>query len=182
MPYTAENYFTRYRQRISDPSNTPGKILVQLANQVDLSPALLARIILERYLFYASGEETPVPKAEVTKLMREPCLIPDPALSLEVQQCTLFDSSYGPVVESIKHSIGVELEVHLKMTLQDHRLAFLGEEEMRKKGYDKTPDVKLQVPIAVGGQVVNWIESKASFGDDHHEPQELHEGPVLELC
>ncbi|XP_038059616.1 CDAN1-interacting nuclease 1-like isoform X1 [Patiria miniata] len=169
-PGAVEHYYAKYRKRVSDPLYKWGTILVGLASEIDFSPALLARIVLERHLFYTSGDEAPVPKSRVTKLFREPHLIQDPVLSLEVQQCVLLDSSYGPVVESIKHSIGVELEVHLKKTLQDHGLAFIGEEEMRKKGYDKTPDVKLQVPIAVGGRVVNWMESKASFGDRHsHE-------------
>jgi hypothetical protein len=32
-------------------------------------------------------------------------------------------------------------------------------------GHAKTPDIKLELPIAVNGRIVNWIDSKASFCD-----------------
>lgn len=48
---------------------------------------------------------------------------------------------------------------------------------LREKGLSKTPDVRLLLPIGVHDQqgvlrVVNWIDSKAMFGDRHtHESE-----------
>ncbi|ESO92740.1 hypothetical protein LOTGIDRAFT_162217 [Lottia gigantea] len=155
-------YFDRYLQGIS---NGQKHVLLTLAEDADLSPALLARMVLEKQL--ASSESDVVTsRSFVTQLMKEPNLIEDPILANEINQCILSDEFYGPITDSVKHSIGFEYEFKLKRILEKLGHCFIGEEQMRVKGYDKTPDVKLEIPIAIDGHIVNWIESKASFGDD----------------
>lgn len=61
--------------------------------------------------------------------------------------------------------IGQEYEIKLEDCLIQRNIAFRNEEHLRLRGYDKTPDIKLEVPIAVNGCVINWIESKARFGN-----------------
>ena len=58
-------------------------------------------------------------------------------------------------------------ETYLYKKLQELGIPFQTENALRKAGFSKTPDVKLEVPIGVQGRVVNWIDSKASFGDEY---------------
>ncbi|KAL4656263.1 hypothetical protein GN956_G6416 [Arapaima gigas] len=170
-PEAVEIYFQRYLSQVKMCPSSP--VLLCLANELDIAPSLMARIILERFL--QQQEDTVSTKQLVNSMLREPSLIPDDGLAYNVYQCTINDCCYGPLVDCIKHSIGHEHEVLLHDKLREKNLSFLDESQLRAKGYDKTPDIILEVPVAVEGRIVHWIESKASFGDDHSHRNYLNE-------
>uniref|UniRef100_A0A673K8S1 CDAN1-interacting nuclease 1 n=1 Tax=Sinocyclocheilus rhinocerous TaxID=307959 RepID=A0A673K8S1_9TELE len=152
-PDVLKAYYQRYRSEAQTRPTAP--LLLELANQVDLSPALLARLIVECFLEERAAS---VPSRHVlNNMLREPYLIPDLLLAKHVD------------------AIGLEHEDLLRDKLRERNLSFLDENQLRVKGYDKTPDIILEVPIAVDGHLVHWIESKASFGDEHSHHTYLNE-------
>ncbi|CAK6966922.1 CDAN1-interacting nuclease 1 isoform X2 [Scomber scombrus] len=170
-PDVIESHYQRYLSEAKAHPTAP--VLLELANEVDLSPALMARIILDRFLQDLEGGMSS--KTVLNSMLKEPSLIPDQTLANNVYQCTINDCCYGPLVDCIKHAIGQEHEVLLCDKLKERNLSFLDENQLRAMGYDKTPDIILEVPIAVEGHIVHWIESKASFGDDHSHRNYLNE-------
>ncbi|XP_060474983.1 CDAN1-interacting nuclease 1 isoform X3 [Panthera onca] len=166
-----ESYYQRYLNGVGRNGAAP--VLLELANEVDYAPSLMARIILERFL--QEHEETPPSKSVINSMLRDPSQIPDGVLANQVYQCIVNDCCYGPLVDCIKHAIGHEHEVLLRDLLLEKSLSFLDEDQLRAKGYDKTPDFILQVPVAVEGHIIHWIESKASFGDECSHHAYLHD-------
>ena len=82
-----------------------------------------------------------------------------------------WDHVASPAVDASRHSAGREYEDLLEEKLNALGVPFVSEGSLRAEGHAKTPDVKLELPIAVRGRVVNWIDSKASFCDPivHYE-------------
>uniref|UniRef100_A0A1Y1MRB6 CDAN1-interacting nuclease 1 n=1 Tax=Photinus pyralis TaxID=7054 RepID=A0A1Y1MRB6_PHOPY len=73
-------------------------------------------------------------------------------------------------------SLGQEYEIKLYRELLSLGLAFRDEEHLRTYGYDKTPDFKLEIPVAVNGFIINWVESKALFANEEvHEEYFRHQ-------
>jgi CDAN1-interacting nuclease 1 len=69
----------------------------------------------------------------------------------------------------LRYSIGEEYEVKLKKMARDAGLTFYDEGDLRRDGFDKTPDLLLAVQCLYKNTIISWIESKASFGDcDSH--------------
>ena len=140
--------------------------LVSLAFNSGCSPALTARSVLEQHCrSHGQTDSADREKTQVSQMMKDTTLIEDGRLAMEVFLATIKDDSYGCFAEAIKQSIGEEHEQKIKDLLTQLHIPFADEHDMRSQGYDKTPDIKLDVPIAVDGFIINWIESKALFGD-----------------
>jgi hypothetical protein len=100
------------------------------------------------------------------------------------------DHLCSPLVELPKAAAGALHEAALEAALRAEGIPFVSEADLRQDGFARTPvrprharfaaartfascdaarsqDVRLDVPIAVRGRVVFWIDSKASFGDPH---------------
>ncbi|XP_053162314.1 CDAN1-interacting nuclease 1 isoform X1 [Hemicordylus capensis] len=161
-PEATEAYYQRYLNGVLKNAASP--VLLELANEVNFAPSLMSRVVLEKFLQEQDGS-TPS-KTLINSMLRDPSQIPDGVLANQVYQCTVNDYCYGPLVDCIKHAIGHEHEVLLQEMLLGKNIPFLAEDQLRAKGYDKTPDFILEVPVAVEGHTIHWIESKASFGDE----------------
>lgn len=144
-----------------------GEAIADIAADVRYSPYMLMRLLIEHIY--------KVPKSRVGKLIKAPAEIPDKRMREEVSYCVEIDTLCSPFVDRARHAIGEEYEAVLQQTLRNRGIPFETEDELRQRGMHKTPDVKLLVPIAVAGpsgeqRVVNWIDSKAMFGDRYtHE-------------
>ncbi|XP_023709855.1 protein C15orf41 homolog isoform X2 [Cryptotermes secundus] len=160
-----EELYDRYTSAIEAGEDVG--VMLRLAEEIDLSPALLARMILEKFYEKHSEEGAePATKSFLTKLMKDTTLIKDKDLAYEIYLCVVYDDQYGAITDCVKHSLGQEYEFRLQRMVKDLNIPFRDEEHLRRHGYDKTPDIKLEIPFAVDGFVVNWIESKALFGDE----------------
>lgn len=144
-------------------------VIIKLAKKNRFSPAQTAKIILEEYMKKDLSPEDQHSKVQISHLMKNTALIDDQKLALEIWRANLKDNNYGFSSECIKSAIGYDYEKKAKKALEALGLSYQDEHDLRAKGYDKTPDIKLDIPFAYNGHVINWIESKALFGDqDHH--------------
>lgn len=127
------------------------------------SPIGLSRIILNHKYKNKS-------KHGISEMLRNPNIIDDSLLAINISTCLFNDNRDGPISDIIRNCIGEEYELKLKMLAKQAGLYFFDEFDLRQTGFDKTPDIKLAIPCMYKGSVVNWIESKASFGDmDSHK-------------
>ncbi|XP_072396316.1 CDAN1-interacting nuclease 1 [Diabrotica undecimpunctata] len=157
-----QRFWELYQQSVKN-KEAPG-IVVRIAEKFDIGPCLVAKIILNKY-FENNNDENAEPVSNVNVYLRDTSLISDPILAYEMFLCTLYDNVYSPITDAMKSSLGQQYEIKLYREATQLGLGFRDEEQLRRYGYDKTPDCKLEVPVSINGFVINWIESKALFGE-----------------
>jgi CDAN1-interacting nuclease 1 len=96
-------------------------------------------------------------------------------LQADIEECVDCDHTYGPLSDASRRAAGLAHEAQLYSLLDAADIAYWKEEELRAKGFTKTPDAKLIVPVSVRGRIVNWIDSKATFADARLHRHHLEE-------
>ncbi|XP_026760622.1 CDAN1-interacting nuclease 1 isoform X1 [Galleria mellonella] len=163
-PVISSKYHDLYEELMTDKSK--GNVIMKLSDSQGISPALFARSLLQNV--YSDS-------TMAKKCIKDTTLIEDKDLAYQVYLGIMNDNQYGPYADIIKQSIGLEYELRLERELRLMNITFSDENILRSRGYDKTPDFKLDVPIAIDGFIVNWVESKALFGDEENHSGYLKE-------
>ncbi|MBN1389512.1 MAG: C15orf41 family protein [Candidatus Thermoplasmatota archaeon] len=133
-----------------------GRSLLDISRELDFSP------VMTGYLILTSQSEWG--KSTFRNMINDPRSIKDPKLRKELIDVRDNDPIYSPEGNLVQRRRGLKGEARMKEWLDDREIPYKREEDLRATG-GKTPDFLLERPIYLRGEKVNWIESKASFGD-----------------
>jgi len=133
-----------------------GDSVLSLSKELNFPPILLAMLI-----FQANR----MPRKIFWKYIRDPESCKDQRIKKEMLKINAADIIYSPKGMEVQEKRGQWGEKQLQEWLDIHGLKYRTEAELRGK-YPKTPDALLAEPMELNGVVINWIESKASFGDE----------------
>ena len=150
-----------------------GKRILEMARELEFPPVLLGQMILR---------ELQLPRKQVWACFLDPSSAPTPRLQSEVRELLADDLVYSPQGMELQRERGRIGEARLYAWLDKHAIPYRTEKDLRGK-YPKTPDALLEQPIIFYGQRLQWIESKANFGDDVELRKNLRRqlGPYTEL-
>ncbi len=133
-----------------------GRTILDMAREWRFPPVLMGQMVLQ---------ELRIPRKKVWGTFLNPATAPDERLRTEVLQLLEADPIYSPSGMERQRERGRKGEKRLEDWLQRHGIGYRTEKDLRGK-YAKTPDALLDEPIVFLGRKLQWIESKANFGDD----------------
>lgn len=133
-----------------------GETLLEISRRYEFSPVLTGLI-----LFNESGRSN----KQYWALVRNPETITDRELRRQIEEITAADIINSPEGDMRQKLRGKWGEKNLQDWLDSQGITYRTENDLRGGEFTKTPDALLDKPIVVNGWKINWIESKASFGD-----------------
>ena len=150
-----------------------GRTILDIAHEWKFPPVLMGQMLLT---------ELKIPRKKVWQTFLHPDTAPDARLRSEVEAVVAADPIYSPAGMEAQRERGRKGEARLYDWLKRHGIGYRTEVDLRGK-YAKTPDALLDEPIIFYGQKLQWIESKANFGDDVELRKNLKRqlGPYTEL-
>ncbi|MCX6650469.1 MAG: C15orf41 family protein [Methanomassiliicoccales archaeon] len=132
-----------------------GETLLELSRRYEFPPILTGLMLFQ---------ETGRSRKQYWAMVRNPEAIDDPELKRQIEEIAQTDLIYSPEGMEKQYQRGTWGEKNLQDWLDSQDIGYRTEKELRGE-FTKTPDALLDKPIVVNGWKVNWIESKASFGD-----------------
>jgi hypothetical protein len=138
-----------------------GRSILDLAEYTGFPPTLMASLIMKN---------CELTRKNINWLFKNVDSIENRRLRKEVKRALEVDHFFSPHAHEMQCKKGQMGETIIKKWLDDQEIAYCTEEQIRAQGDGKTPDFALEDPICIDELKVNWIESKALFGDDfEHE-------------
>ncbi|HSV42678.1 MAG TPA: C15orf41 family protein [Methanomassiliicoccales archaeon] len=132
-----------------------GMSIMNISKKAEFSPILTGLM-----LFKEMGKS----KKQFWAYVREPDTIPSARLKKDIIEIAEADHIYSPWANEVQVKRGQWGEGQLQGWLKENEITFRTEKDIRGE-FTKTPDCLFHQPVQVNGWKVNWIESKATFGD-----------------
>lgn len=133
-----------------------GRSMLKIAKKWRFSP-----ILTGLFIFQERGHS----KKYFWKCVREPDEIEDSRIRKEIVQITNADFVYSPWASEKQYQRGIWGEEMLQEWLDGQGMSYRTEKDLRGE-FPKTPDCLFDEPVKLNGWEINWIESKATFGDN----------------
>ena len=132
-----------------------GKTLLKLSEERRFSPVLISSFVLR---------ENGATKKEIRDYFRHPHEIKDPRIRKEIIEVLEEEMVYSPEAAEIQRRNGRNAEKKIGEWLNDQGAQYITEKEVRSL-HQKTPDFLIEKKFSMDGNIIHWVESKASFGD-----------------
>jgi len=133
-----------------------GTTIMELSDRYRFPPILIAM-----FLFLEDGAS----KKEFWGYINDPDQL-EASTAAELREAVENDIVYSPDANIRQRERGLWGEDLLHQWLDGQGITYRTENDLRGEETTKTPDCLLDHPVVYQGHVINWVESKASFGDN----------------